>query len=531
MGGNVPLGYEPDGRTLRINPDEAQAVRKIYDLYDDLDTMNMVREAAARLNLRSKARCTPDGKQQGGNRMSRGQLHHLLTNPIHAEHIRHKGKVFEGQHAAIIDPARWDELQKKLSGGAAKARRSKQHRNPSPLAGKVVDETGERLTPSHTKKGDKRYRYYISQKLVTGVTRADGKQRTWRIPAGQLESAIANAVQKQIMQFSETANAQQFPGTETPVPDEKEALDVVERVRVAPGQLTVDLKAGDLQKLIGAKFGAKLNCDHDDLTLDLPFTGRRRGVEMKLVIGNDAAEVDETLLANIIRANQWYQRLKEGQSFESIAAEAGTSKRRVQQVMDLAFLAPDIVRDITNGTQPMGLTSDWCLRHDLPANWQAQRQRIATLGNPRFAYRGNRLSRRMGCPRQQTRRTGVCPDQRPPQPTETTQLIGRASGITGFVKILGCAGSAEPTGLVWCDTTEKSIRTMPDYTGLCRMKCVQALRNGVLSGSGHNHAGAVVTRPRNGLATVIWPIPALAGREWPESRIETALFPEPFRGS
>ena len=55
--------------------------------------------------------------------------------------------------------------------------------------------------------------------------------------------------------------------------------------------------------------------------------------------------------------------------------------------------------------------------------------------------------------------------------------------------VLGCAGSAEPTGLVWCDTTEKSIRTMPDYTGLCRMKCVKALRNGALSGSGHNHAG------------------------------------------
>ena len=380
--------------------------------------------------------------------------------------------MFEGQHAAIIDPARWDELQKKLSGGAAKARRSKQHRDPSPLAGKVVDETGERLTPSHTKKGDRRYRYYISQKLVTGVTRADGKQRTWRIPAGQLESAIANAVQKQIMQFSETANAQKFPGTETPVPDEKEALDVVERVRVAPGQLTVDLKAGDLQKPIGAKFGAKLDCAPDDLTLDLPFTGRRRGVEMKLVIGNDAAEVDETLLANIIRANQWYQRLKEGQSFESIAAEAGTSKRRVQQVMDLAFLAPDIVRDITNGTQPMGLTSDWCLRHDLPANWQAQRQRIATLGNPRFAYRGNRLSRRMGCPRQQTRTTCVCPDQRPPQPTETTQLIGRASGITGFVKVFGGAGSAEPTGPVRVSTDKGPcvLGLSGDLSGPCGTK-------------------------------------------------------------
>jgi hypothetical protein len=62
-----------------------------------------------------------------------------------------------------------------------------------------------------------------------------------------------------------------------------------------------------------------------------------------------------------------------------IASEAGTSKRRVQQLVDLAFLTPDIVRDIANGTQPLGLTSDWCLRHELPAEWQAQRQRITTL--------------------------------------------------------------------------------------------------------------------------------------------------------
>ena len=103
--------------------------------------------------------------------------------------------MFEGQHAAIIEPERWGALQKKLSDGAAKPRRSKQYRDPSPLAGKIVDESGERLTPSHTKKGDRRYRYYISQKLVTGVTRADEKQRTWRIPAGQLEGAIASAVQ------------------------------------------------------------------------------------------------------------------------------------------------------------------------------------------------------------------------------------------------------------------------------------------------------------------------------------------------
>jgi len=100
---------------------------------------------------------------------------------------------------------------------------------------------------------------------------------------------------------------------------------------------------------------------------------------MKIIVGDGPANVDQVLVENVALANQWYRQLKDGLSYEAIAAKAGTSKRRVQQLVDLAFLAPDIVRDIVNGTQPLGLTSDWCLRHELPAEWQAQRQRIATL--------------------------------------------------------------------------------------------------------------------------------------------------------
>ena len=219
------------------------------------------------------------------------------------------------------------------------------------------------------------------------------------------------------------------------MPDEKEALDVVERVRVALGQLTVDLKAGDLQKLIGAKFGAKLNCDHDDLTLDLPFTGRRRGVEMKLVIGNDAAEVDETLLANIIRANQWYQRLKESQSFESIAAEGGHLKTpgsaghgsgipRAGYCSGYNQWYPTDGPDVRLGAcvticPPTGKRN---VSVSQPSETPASR--IAEIACPdEWAVCGNKREQ-----------LASAQDQRPPQPTETTQLIGRASGITGFVE-------------------------------------------------------------------------------------------------
>ena len=36
MGGNVPLGYDANERTLVINPAEAETVRRIFALYREL---------------------------------------------------------------------------------------------------------------------------------------------------------------------------------------------------------------------------------------------------------------------------------------------------------------------------------------------------------------------------------------------------------------------------------------------------------------------------------------------------------------
>ena len=68
-----------------------------------------------------------------------------------------------------------------------------------------------------------------------------------------------------------------------------------------------------------------------------------------------------------------------GKTFAEIAETETTSKRRIQQMIDLAFLAPDIVRGVLQGKQPLGFTSDWCLRHDVPSDWTEQRRILATL--------------------------------------------------------------------------------------------------------------------------------------------------------
>lgn len=68
-----------------------------------------------------------------------------------------------------------------------------------------------------------------------------------------------------------------------------------------------------------------------------------------------------------------------GMTFAEIAESEGTSKRRVQDVIDLALLAPDILDTIANGEQPNGLTSDTLIKSGLPASWSDQRAQFAKL--------------------------------------------------------------------------------------------------------------------------------------------------------
>lgn len=192
MGGSVPLGYDPNGRTLTINETEAMTVRAISRLYHTHKTIFEVTNKARRLCLRSKRRITPSGEVKGGNAIDRGHIYYILTNPIYAGCIRHKKQVFEGEHPAIIDPKEWDEIQRRLSNRSGQKRGERAAAHPSPLAGNLFDETGDCLTPSHSAKNGKRFRYYISRRLVTGKSKKHPD--AWRLPAPRLEASIARVV-------------------------------------------------------------------------------------------------------------------------------------------------------------------------------------------------------------------------------------------------------------------------------------------------------------------------------------------------
>ena len=381
MGGNVPLGYEADGRTLKINEEEAATIRTLYELYLEHGLIRVVKEHAEGLGLRSRRRVRGAGRISGGKPFDRGHIHHILSNPIYAGRIRHKGQVYEGQHPGIIDPSIWDQVQQMLTDGAQKARGTKRKAPRSLLAGKLFDETGDRLTPSHSRKNGKRLRYYISHRLVRD--RSQKHPDAWRLPAEQLEGLIADLIRRHLQRpDSATRVIQDLAASEVAaksaalraIQRTNHCLRLVARAELRPGVLTIQMSLSELAQT--------LECDtdrinEDELILISTFRMRRRGVELKLHLGDAPPEVDRTLVQNIVKAQRWLALILEGRTFTEIAQAEGTSKRRIQDVVDLAMLAPDILDAIAGGEQPDSLTSDTLIKSGVPASWSEQREQFA----------------------------------------------------------------------------------------------------------------------------------------------------------
>ena len=99
----------------------------------------------------------------------------------------------------------------------------------------------------------------------------------------------------------------------------------------------------------------------------------------KLIFADQPTGQDPKLIVNIAKAHAWFEQIKTGQTFDQVAKSEQTSKRRIQQMIELAFLAPDIIRDVLDGKQPLGFTSHWAKTHSIPSNWVDQRKLLKTL--------------------------------------------------------------------------------------------------------------------------------------------------------
>jgi DNA invertase Pin-like site-specific DNA recombinase len=388
MGGNIPLGYDVENRKLVLNREEAETVKLIYQRYLDLGCVRLLQQDLKTRRIHSKLRVSQAGKRSGGCAFSRGALYTLLANPVYVGAIRHKAIHYEGQHEAILDRDLWQKVQQKLKEQGTARRGVVGKSTVSPLAGKLFDARGNRLVPSHTIKKGRRYRYYISQQLVSG--RAKDAENTWRLPATEIERAIANEAAKILEEPATVANlirsvsidrrhaqilVQRLKSCAECLKDDDQRAqtlaEIVQRAEIADETISFDLNTGNIMPEIA--FGEARGVPRHEIALEF----KRQGVESKLVIGGverRSVGADPALIRLLSRAVSWWQSIESGEgSIEQIARRENLSERYLRDILQLAFLAPEIVESIIRGTQTDGVDWEALMCHPvLPILWPEQ---------------------------------------------------------------------------------------------------------------------------------------------------------------
>ena len=387
MGGIPPLGYDPHPdktrRELVVNAEEAQTVRKIFQRYETHRCLNAVVRKMKERDLRSKRHVFSTGRIQGGGHFSRGQIYHLLTNPIYLGLIRHKDKTFEGQHPAIIDQDLWDRVQRHLQSASARRRGAAVGttvNTNAPLKGKVRDETGDVLTPTHTNRHGKRQRYYVSNRLISGGTDPMG----WRLQAQTFERAVAQAIVNHLeTQASRhavllSADAVALNAASEAVIKLADDLRARGCKQAAPliRNIAIEKTALDIQldhEAVASALCLELQELSDQLcTFKTDFQCKRRGVEMRIFAGDSKPEPDQTLIRGLRHAHDWTDAMRSGEPQKALAQRVGHSERYIRRIASLISLSPKLQAAILNGTQPAHLNLETLVRGDIPLDWTHQ---------------------------------------------------------------------------------------------------------------------------------------------------------------
>src|SRR5215213_1728584 len=195
VGGMVPLGYDVKDRKIRVNETEAERVRVIFRRYLELGSLAPLVGDLRQQGIVTKLRTLKTGKTAGGIPFARGGLSYLLRNRFYLGEVAFKGEVLPGEQPAILDRGLFDAVQVKLSEQNNNHQTLRTSSNAL-LLGRLFDDHGNGMTPSHTCKQGVRYRYYLSSALLEGQAERPGSVR--RVAATEIENVVIQSVRDHV---------------------------------------------------------------------------------------------------------------------------------------------------------------------------------------------------------------------------------------------------------------------------------------------------------------------------------------------
>ena len=204
VGGMAPLGYDTKDRKITVNEAEADRVRGIFRGYLKLGSLNLLMADLRTRGIVTKVRTLKTGETVGGIPFTRGPLAHLLRNRFYIGEVIFKGETLAGEQPAIVDRGLFEAVQAKLSQQVSNHKVSRT-KSEALLLGRIFDDRGHRMTPSHARRRGIKYRYYISSALLQGRPKQAGTVS--RIPAQEVETLVINAVRDRVNAPTDIADA------------------------------------------------------------------------------------------------------------------------------------------------------------------------------------------------------------------------------------------------------------------------------------------------------------------------------------
>jgi hypothetical protein len=244
-------------------------------------------------------------------------------------------------------------VQAKLAAQAVE-RRCRLRGSPVLLTGRLFDNRGNRMSPTHANKCGARYRYYVSQAVLQKQPQAPGLVS--RVPATEIEALVVAALRNHL---NASGAGQQLPDSD------RDLVEChVELVTLTPNHIELRLR----QSVETAQ--AHDTANHSSgppiasvTTIAVPWT-RPVPAAVKGIIHVPAHNTPikpgrrEAFLIVIAKARKWIDDLAHGRaaSFAAIARREGKVERHIRLLAPLAFVSPRIVSALLDGTAPADLT-------------------------------------------------------------------------------------------------------------------------------------------------------------------------------
>jgi site-specific DNA recombinase len=359
VGGMAPLGYDTKDRKITVNEAEADRVRSIFRGYLKLGSLNPLMADLRKRGIVTKVRTLKTGETVGAIPFTRGPLAHLLRNRFYIGEVVFKGETLAGEQPAIVDRGLFLAVQAKLSQQVSNHKVSRT-KSEALLLGRIFDDRGHRMTPSHARRRGIKYRYYISSALLQGRPKQSGTVS--RISAPEVEALVIKAVRNHLNDSSEIADALLIQSHVT-------------RVEIRSDQLVLELT--DVKGVRSRRERKSRN------VIEVPWRKTPSTRRREILVPESGSSQDgrpirsesrALLVSSIARGRRWLDELvaDPDANTESIARRENCTVRQVNMTISLAFLAPELVKAAIDGRLPHGMG----IRRlrDLPSEWGRQRK-------------------------------------------------------------------------------------------------------------------------------------------------------------